>query len=331
MAGDVSYAQPCRAWTRQLADARPPIAWSAALMYLVGGIACLLAVRFPLIATTHREVLLAIGVWGCLEACAVWVLGRGIPTRLLAWLAAGSTLLVSLVIAICATRGSVMTAAFGYAWGAAYYSHFFSLRTANLQSLVVTAGFGAALLVDRLPGMTVYWAVVSLTAWTASLALNRSTDALRRRAATDQLTGLLNRGGFAVAAEREHALSARTRNPLALAIIDVDGFKQINDSRGHPAGDRLLMKLVATWQQSVRAGDILARHGGDEFVLLMPSTLLPAAKGMLKNVYEIGVRVEGRLITCTAGASVWKRGESLEDCIAAADRELLRKRGQLAK
>lgn len=328
MAGDVSYAYPWHAWTRRLANPRPPIAWSAALMFLVGGAACLLAVRFPLIVTSHRDLLLAIGVWGCLEACGVWALGRLIPPWLLALLAAGSTLLVSLVIGICATRGSVMTAAFGYALGGAYYSHFFSRRTVNLQSLVVAVSFGVALLVDRLPGMTVYWVVVSLSVWAAAFALNRSTDALRRRADTDQLTGLLNRGGFAAAAEREHALAARTRNPLALAIIDVDGFKQVNDSRGHPAGDRLLMKLAATWQRSVRAGDILARHGGDEFVLLMPSTLLPAARRLLRGVYEKGTRLEGRLITCTAGASMWRQGESLEDCIAAADRELLRKRGQ---
>jgi diguanylate cyclase (GGDEF)-like protein len=330
MAGDVSYAHPLPAWTRRLVDARPPVAWSAALMFLVGGIACLLAARFPLLETPHRPLVMAIGVWGCLEAGAVWVLGRRLPPSVLALLAAGSTLLVSVVIAICATRGSVMTAAFGYALGAAYYSHFFSQRIVHLQSLLVAVCFGLALILDRLPGMAVYWAVVSLSVWVAAWTLNRSTDVLRLRAETDHLTGLLNREGFAAAAEREHALAARTYNPLALAIIDLNGFKQINDSRGHLAGDRLLKKLPTTWQRSARAGDILARHGGDEFVLLMPCTSLSTARKLLEQVYEKGVRVEGRLITCTAGISMWKRGESLEACIAAADRELLRKRRKLA-
>jgi diguanylate cyclase (GGDEF)-like protein len=331
MAGDVSYAYPAPAAARRLWEPRPPVAWCASLMFLVGGAACLLAVRFPLIETRHRELLVAIGVWGCFEGCAVWVLGLRLSTRLLALLAAGSTLLVSVVISVCATRWSVMTAALGYSLGAAYYSHFFSLRTVHLQSLLVAYSFGVALIANRLPGMAVYWAVLSTSVWVAAWALNRSTEALRLRAETDHLTGLLNRDGFPAAAKREHALAARTHNPLALAIIDVNGFKQINDSRGHPAGDRLLIKLVTTWQRSARVGDILARHGGDEFLLLMPSTLLPTAKKLLEGLYEKGMRVEGRIVTCTAGVSMWKRGESLEDCIAAADRELLRKRRQLAR
>jgi diguanylate cyclase (GGDEF)-like protein/putative nucleotidyltransferase with HDIG domain len=108
-----------------------------------------------------------------------------------------------------------------------------------------------------------------LCAWAAS-----NQDDHRRRLArvsrTDPLTGALNRRGFEERLDAELAAASRAGQPLALVVLDLDGFKGINDSRGHPAGDDLLRWTVSTMQDVVRAHDDVGRLGGDEFAVLLP-------------------------------------------------------------
>ncbi|MDH3994583.1 MAG: sensor domain-containing diguanylate cyclase [Gammaproteobacteria bacterium] len=109
---------------------------------------------------------------------------------------------------------------------------------------------------------------------TAQLELaNRSLEeqklALAREASSDNLTGLANRRALAQRFEQVTALSARNTVPYALLLMDLDGFKAVNDTAGHDAGDSVLRALATRLQGVVRAGDTLARIGGDEFVVLM--------------------------------------------------------------
>ena len=98
------------------------------------------------------------------------------------------------------------------------------------------------------------------------------------------------------AALREHAIALRSDNRLTLAVLDLDGFKQINDLRGHVVGDRVLADLGRSWRESLRTGDILARHGGDEFVLLLPATSPESAGSVLRRL-----RVEDLPVTWSVG------------------------------
>jgi diguanylate cyclase (GGDEF)-like protein len=102
-----------------------------------------------------------------------------------------------------------------------------------------------------------------------------------------------------------------------VAVLDLDGFKQINDLHGHGVGDRLLVDLGRSWQRRLRAGDILARHGGDEFVLLLPSTSVDEAGAVIERM-----RDESLPINWSIGVCAWLPQEGLERCLARADERL---------
>ncbi len=109
--------------------------------------------------------------------------------------------------------------------------------------------------------------------------LEHETDQLRSeleqqhaRAMVDPLTGVPNRMGFQEQLNKEYARWVRYGNNLSVAIIDIDLFKQINDSYGHAAGDKVLSRVADTLAGAIREADTLCRHGGEEFALLMPET-----------------------------------------------------------
>jgi diguanylate cyclase (GGDEF)-like protein len=95
---------------------------------------------------------------------------------------------------------------------------------------------------------------------------------LQSLAATDGLTGLINRRQFNHQMDAEIARAKRYRNPLSLALFDIDDFKKINDFYGHPTGDRILQELGTLISSNVRESDISARYGGEEFALILPET-----------------------------------------------------------
>ena len=112
---------------------------------------------------------------------------------------------------------------------------------------------------------------------------------LRAAADVDQVTGVNNHRYLQERLTQEVARSARSRSPLSVLMIDLDGFKAINDAHGHSDGDRVLRNVAAGLRLAVRANDIVARYGGDEFVVLMPDTDLAAARLVAERVVA-GVR-----------------------------------------
>jgi diguanylate cyclase (GGDEF)-like protein len=211
----------------------------------------------------------------------------------------------------------MMITAFSYPWIAIYSAHFFPRRAVIAQGFLISVGFGVGLLLGALPHVGIYWVIVTVTIWSICLVLGHLSESLRRQADTDPLTGLLNRNGFLAAAVREHAIAQRSGNRLTLAVLDLDGFKQINDRRGHQVGDRVLADLGRSWRERLRTGDILARHGGDEFVLLLPATSPESATAVLDRLH-----VEDLPVTWSVGIGEWLPGEGLGECLARADTHL---------
>jgi diguanylate cyclase (GGDEF)-like protein len=258
-----------------------------------------------------------IGALGVLCAAVIWLVGWRIPLLGFELIATVGSILASWLVARSATHGGMMVAAFAYPWIAIYSAHFFPRRGVIVQGALMSVGFSVGLLVSGLSDMVVYWTIVVATIWSICIVLGNLSEHMRLQAGTDHLTGLLNRGGFQTAALRERALADRTGSPLTLAVLDLDGFKQINDREGHAAGDRLLSSLGHAWRARVRPGDILARHGGDEFVLLLPATTSTGAEAVLDRLRD------GRdPVGWSVGVSEWHTGESLDAPLARADRYL---------
>ena len=136
-----------------------------------------------------------------------------------------------------------------------------------LEALTVLGGVVTAVLLTHSP--------VLALAMTGFAVVGRQYTELRRLrtdAATDPLTALANRRSWTALAERALARAARAGQPVSVLVIDADHFKDVNDRFGHPAGDTALRDLAATLAAGVRPGDLLARWGGEEFVLLLPDT-----------------------------------------------------------
>ena len=306
-----------RSLARHLTARRPAIAWSLSLLFTFKGLICLATVAYPLSAAEPVALVAVAGALGFTAACAIWLFSSRISLFGYQLLTAGGSLTTSWLIAHAATPGGMMVAAFAYPWIAIYAAHFFPRRGVIAQGLLISAGFGVALLLGGLSHVAVYWMIVTITIWSICLLLGSLSESMRRQAGTDHLTGLLNRNGFLTAALRERALADRTGSPLTLVVLDLDGFKQINDRDGHAAGDRLLAGLGRDWRARVRPGDILARHGGDEFVLLFPATTPVGAEAVLERL-----RSGEDSVGWSAGVSEWRSGESLDAPMARADRYL---------
>lgn len=153
--------------------------------------------------------------------------------------------------------------------------------------------------------------------------LEKALAEARQASFTDPLTGALNRRGFEKACQREIARSSRSGSGFALAHIDLDDFKDINDTFGHPAGDKALVHLVSLLHKKMRPSDVLCRTGGEEFVLMLPETSLDDATAVISRFLDEFSSQKPPEIDClmtfSAGVVLRKAGESLEEAIQRAD------------
>src|SRR5690606_3394104 len=105
-----------------------------------------------------------------------------------------------------------------------------------------------------------------------SLQNARMYQSMEERATTDGLTGLTNHRAFQERLEQLHALAERTGQKFSIILTDIDHFKSVNDTHGHPVGDAVLKRVAAIFTQRARKVDIVARYGGEEFVIVLPDT-----------------------------------------------------------
>ena len=151
---------------------------------------------------------------------------------------------------------------------------------------------------------------------------------LREQAVRDALTGQLNRRGGAEQLEREIARAQREQRPLAVAMLDVDHFKQVNDQHGHDVGDGVLRALATTMAECLRAYDFVARWGGEEWLAVMPGASQSDALGIIERVrlaVEASRPAGLPAVTVSAGVDQLRSDENTADpMLARADAKMYR-------
>ena len=161
-------------------------------------------------------------------------------------------------------------------------------------------------------------------------ALAQALEVNRELATRDELTGLLNRRAMLDLMALEHRRSLRSGRPLLLAQLDIDHFKPINDQHGHATGDRALQAFAGTVRASVRDTDVLARWGGEEFVLMLTDTSADQARGLLERIrqavqaLEIAHSAGSLQLTVSIGLAQHLPGDTVEHTLERADQALYR-------
>ncbi len=164
--------------------------------------------------------------------------------------------------------------------------------------------------------------VLSLLGNVVATALVRAEaiQELNSRATTDELTGLLNRGAWYAQLDVALARSRRIAKPISVVVLDVDGLKKLNDSRGHFAGEELLLSMTQVWQDALRPSDVLGRIGGDEFAVILDGASESDARWVVARLaLALGV---GR--SASAGVATWDGAESPEALVQRADEAVYR-------
>lgn len=173
----------------------------------------------------------------------------------------------------------------------------------------------------------------------AAIAIEKARlhQMIDQQAHTDILTGLPNRRAFLERLEQEVLRARRYQHPFALAMIDLNHFKPVNDNYGHPAGDLVLQQTANFLQNSIRDTDFVARFGGDEFVFIFPETNLVSAQRILQKVldnyerFPLRIQAEKMInLSAAAGLSVFPdMASDSESLIRLADQEMYQLKWQL--
>ncbi|MBB4285070.1 GGDEF domain-containing protein [Roseospira goensis] len=204
----------------------------------------------------------------------------------------------------------------------------------GLWGMVVLAGgpVGGTDLVVGLGDLTSVVAFMTLAMGFLALTAEHLLRQLEALAAQDPLTGVFNRRAFFAVAEHVIVHRSRTGQAVSVLVFDLDNFKAVNDTHGHAAGDDALRHVVTTARGALRGEDLLARLGGEEFVVLLPETNAGAALRVAERLRAAiatapAVLTDGTRLTLTASVGVstagpQDRGETVASLIARADRAL---------
>ena len=253
---------------------------------MVGGamIAALLAVS-PETSLARTEITVACAVTQLVLAVLAARLREHV--RALVAVAVVAVLLVTLLVGEADTLARLALASSAYTYLVLYAAYAFdrNARHGILVLIAVGAAVGGAL--SPLGLRPVVWMCTVLGVSLAGAVVGELVARLRLYATIDSLTGVLTRTAFDAVATTAIAGSERRGEALSVAIIDLDKFKDVNDTHGHAAGDVMLGRVVDAWRGGLRSQDLLGRLGGDEFALLLPGTTVEGARALLDDLAEV--------------------------------------------
>ena len=290
-----------------LADSRRVMAHTAAAMYGAAAVDGLIEILLPRVPSfSLLPIAFTTGLF-----ILLFTVGPHLSRRVLA---ANGPIGVALVsYALATTKVTASDAAVLYALPVLWQSLFYGRRGAAAILAVVALGDALALVALGPYGYPERWVDVMVSVSAISVVVVSLQERNRRllervslEARIDPLTGLLNRRGFDERAAVELAHLRRDPSPCAMVTIDIDYFKRVNDEWGHDVGDRVLRHIGSLLRAHARDVDVLARFGGEEFVVLLPGTDAAGASAFAERVRAALAHEPGDLpaVRVSAGVSV---------------------------
>ncbi len=299
-------------------------------MFLLGSLTLLATLPLPDPNTSDHPANELIAALLGLGALLVWVLrpGRRWVSRIAV---VYGILLVSVLMAV--TR-PIEATPFFYLWPLVFSAYFCSRREVACDLLLMWVTLGLALFLwsadpmkpALLMGVGVSVTLITLLVKLLAEHVTAVIGQLARAADTDYLTGLLNRRAFDAEFRSQCDRARRSELPLALALFDLDHFKQINDLHGHAAGDRVLCDFSSLLERQLRSGDTLARFGGEEFAVILfgvdADDAIAFAERIGKELRERGTSSGPALSTSAGVVALSEQEHGPATMMVAADRAL---------
>jgi diguanylate cyclase (GGDEF)-like protein len=286
-------------------------------LLLVSGVVSLPATLLDHTPGAHHSLILALICAIPLTAAFVFIRARRAGPKVSEWSIHASLMLGLAIMFISVwsgNGGSTAIASLGFfAWPPLCALIFLPGRQAvpYVLAAALLSVFVIAISVHSTPIGTATQTVGTIAA--AAITARCLHVLLRRSSTTDPLTGLPNRQALPGILEREIARADRQHTPLTIAVTDLDGFKLVNDTEGHSAGDQLLRRVTAHWRRELRSQDAVVRYGGDEFIIVLPGCDVSAAVTAIDALRLFGTQ------PCSVGVAQWLPGESADATIGRAD------------
>lgn len=176
-----------------------------------------------------------------------------------------------------------------------------------------------------------HWVHIIFALGVVFILLLRIGGIQHERASLDQLTGAYNRHEATIILHSLYEQSIRYQSPFSLILIDIDHFKKINDTHGHPKGDQILIEFTRIITQTIRKQDFVVRWGGEEFLVLLPNEDISGAKITAERIHEAvsnGNYHENITVTASFGVTTYKAGLTVDDLLSNIDEALYRAKAE---
>lgn len=228
----------------------------------------------------------------------------------------GIILITCMLVTTSASHLDMVNSSFALLGVTMYSSYWFKRRMAIIYIVAGAAAYFVAIWISgELSDLFLSWFTLSTACIAIGATFSTVVTHLYSQAVTDNLTGLLNRAGLQMLIDLQ-GLAGRAGAPRTVIVIDLDGFKELNDKQGHLAGDDMLKAVSRAWLVEKRADDVIVRTGGDEFLFILKDTTKEESEALIARLKSSSP------CEWSYGTAQWGPGETFDEALKAADKVL---------
>ena len=318
-------------WIGQQARSGEPVAARRARNLISGAfLGCGVALGFVALLVlpgwdvSHRPALIIIGAIGIAGALSQMMFAATVPVAMNHVTSVAGTAAIATAQALAGDPVAVAILGLLYVWVATLTAVYYSPRVTAAHVAITVIAQVAVIGWLRQPAIVPQVVVTAGTCVFVATIVAWLAHGLRQQLSIDPLTNLTNRRGLDERLVRDTAAAGRAGRPLAVAALDLDGFKNLNDRHGHAAGDAALVAAAEAWRRTLRPADTLARIGGDEFIALLPHCDFVAAEQVIARM--LAATPDG--IKCSVGIAIYDGQRDAAEVLASADDAMYRNKAR---